>query len=210
MSWVDVLGYVASVAVFATFCMRTMIPLRYVALGSNVLFACYGAAAHIYPVLVLHAVLFPINAIRLVQMQRLVRHVRAAHTAALSIHNLLPFMQVRKFAAGEAIVRKDDVADRLYYLAEGTVEVPEFGKVLGPGDVLGEIGVFSPHRLRIASAICRTDCQVYELSEGDAKQLYYQDRSFGFAVLQLMITRLIEDSRANLTAAGAQAMGDRA
>jgi CRP/FNR family transcriptional regulator, cyclic AMP receptor protein len=208
MSWVEILGYAASAAVFATFCMRGMIPLRSVALASNVLFVAYGAVNHIYPVLVLHTVLIPINAIRLLQMQRLVRHVRAAQTEALSIHSLLPFMHLREFAAGATIVRKDEVADRLYYLAEGTVEIPEFGKVIGPGTVVGEIGVFSPHRQRIASAICRTDCQVYELSESDAKQLYFQDRSFGFAVLQLMITRLIEDSRANPAVTRPSAVSD--
>jgi len=210
MSWVEILGYAASAAVFATFCMRGMIPLRSVALGSNVLFVAYGAVNHIYPVLVLHTVLIPINAIRLLQMQRLVRHVRAAQTEALSIHSLLPFMHLREFVAGATIVRKDEVADRLYYLTEGTVEIPEFGKVIGPGTVVGEIGVFSPHRQRIASAICQTDCQVYELSESDAKQLYFQDRSFGFAVLQLMITRLIEDSRANPAAAGPSTVSDPA
>ena len=205
MSWTDILGYAASGAVLATFCMRTMIPLRGVALASNVLFIAYGAAIQLYPVLVLHLILLPINAIRLVQMQRLVRHVRAAQTQALSINSLLPFMHRRDFAAGQTIVRKDEAADRLYYLAEGKVEIPEFGKVLGPGTVVGEIGVFSPHGVRMATAICQTYCQVYELSESDAKQLYFQDRSFGFAVLQLMITRLIEDSRASLPAAGAAA-----
>jgi len=197
MSWVEILGYAASVAVLATFCMSTMIPLRVVALGSNVLFCLYGAAANIYPVLVLHAVLFPINTIRLVQMRRLVRHVRAAQTSTLSIASLLPFMRIRKLAAGETLVRKDDVADRLYYVVEGTLDVPELGRSLGPGTLVGEIGVFSPYRKRSATVICRTDCQVYELSESNAKQLYFQDRSFGFAVLQLMITRLIEDSRAH-------------
>jgi len=61
----DVLGYAASLAVLATFLMRSMVPLRLVALLSNVLFLTYGYFAHIYPVLVLHAVLLPINVARL-------------------------------------------------------------------------------------------------------------------------------------------------
>lgn len=209
MLWVDILGYAASLAVLATFCMSTMIPLRMVALGSNVLFCLYGAVAHIYPVLVLHAVLFPVNAIRLVQIQRLVRQVQAAQSSALSIKGLLPFMRSRKLAAGEVLVRKNDVADRLYYLAEGQVEIPEFGRFIGPGSIVGEIGVFSPKRLRSATVICRTDCQFYELSESDAKQLYFQDKSFGFAVLQLMITRLIEDSHVHLPVSQQTAAVDR-
>ena len=52
MTWIDFLGYAASASVLITFCMSTMVPLRTVALCSNVLFASYGAFAHIYPVLI--------------------------------------------------------------------------------------------------------------------------------------------------------------
>lgn len=65
MPWTDVLGYAASASVLATFCMRTMVPLRVVALCSNVLFALFAALTHIYPVLLLHIVLLPVNAARL-------------------------------------------------------------------------------------------------------------------------------------------------
>jgi len=62
---IDALGYAASVAVLATFLMRTMLPLRVVAIASNVLFLAYGYLAHIPPVLFLHAALLPINVMRL-------------------------------------------------------------------------------------------------------------------------------------------------
>jgi len=67
MFWVNVLGSVASASVLATFCMNTMLPLRTVAICSNVLFAAYGSLTHIYPVLVLHSILLPINCVRLLQ-----------------------------------------------------------------------------------------------------------------------------------------------
>jgi hypothetical protein len=63
MSFVDVLGYAASAAVLATFCMSTMIALRIVALVSNVLFIAYGFVDHLRPVFLLHAILFPVNAL---------------------------------------------------------------------------------------------------------------------------------------------------
>ena len=50
MFWFDVVGWVASAAVLATFCMNTMMPLRVLAIISNVLFCLFGASAHIYPV----------------------------------------------------------------------------------------------------------------------------------------------------------------
>ena len=68
MSWVNALGYIASASVLATFCMTTMVPLRIVAIASNVLFAAFGALAHVYPVLVLHTVLLPVNVARLMQV----------------------------------------------------------------------------------------------------------------------------------------------
>jgi hypothetical protein len=35
--------------------------------------------------------------------------------------------------------------------------------------------------------------RIYEITEGKAKELYFQDPSFGYAVLQLIITRLTEN-----------------
>ena|SRR5579863_1628326 len=67
MFWINLLGSIASASVLATFCMSTMLPLRAVAICSNVLFAAYGSVAHIYPVLVLHIILLPINFVRLLQ-----------------------------------------------------------------------------------------------------------------------------------------------
>jgi hypothetical protein len=59
MLWIDLVGYAASSVVLATFCMKTMRPLRILALASNVLFVVYGFFGGIYPVLILHVVLFP-------------------------------------------------------------------------------------------------------------------------------------------------------
>ena len=46
MSWVDSLGFCASFAVLASFCMTTILPLRIFALVSNILFSAYGLLAH--------------------------------------------------------------------------------------------------------------------------------------------------------------------
>jgi hypothetical protein len=67
MSDHDSLGYLASMLVLATFCMRTMVALRAVAIGSNLAFIGYAASAGLAPVLVLHALLLPINAYLLIR-----------------------------------------------------------------------------------------------------------------------------------------------
>jgi hypothetical protein len=43
-----------------------------------------------------------------------------------------------------------------------------------------------------------------ELTESKAKQLYFQDRSFGFAVLQLIISRLVENNKRLIRAGTAE------
>jgi hypothetical protein len=67
---VDALGYLGSGLVLLAFCMRSMVPLRTVALCSNVAFLAYGFALGLAPVLALHAALLPINAWRLWQAAR--------------------------------------------------------------------------------------------------------------------------------------------
>jgi hypothetical protein len=39
--------------------------------------------------------------------------------------------------------------------------------------------------MRMATVVCVTDCEVYELPESKAKELYFQDPPFGYAVLQI-------------------------
>ena len=71
MNWVEATGYLASALVLATFCMKTMIPLRCAAISSNIAFIVYGFYGGLYPVLVLHAIFLPLNAWRAIQMLRL-------------------------------------------------------------------------------------------------------------------------------------------
>ena len=66
----ELVGYLASLLVLATFCMSGMVPLRAVAIASNVAFIGYAALVDISPVLVLHAVLLPMNFYRLLQAVR--------------------------------------------------------------------------------------------------------------------------------------------
>ena len=62
---VDALGYLAAGIVFLTFCMKTMLTLRVIAIVSNVAFIAYALAAGLTPILVLHGALLPMNVMRL-------------------------------------------------------------------------------------------------------------------------------------------------
>jgi hypothetical protein len=198
--WISVLGYLASASVLVTFCMSTMIPLRVVALASNVLFASFGALAHIWPVMILHVVLLPVNTLRLIQIRRLVKGMTNAQNADLSIEALLPFMSRQTYSPGASLVRQGDPADRMFYVIKGEVEVREIGKKLGPGSVIGEIGVFARDHTRTATVDCLTECEVFELTETKAKEIYFQNPAFGYAVLQMVIARLMENVSLSRTA----------
>jgi hypothetical protein len=74
-SWIDMVGYLAAFTVLMTFCMDTILPLRGLAIASNVLFILYGIAGHLYPVLVLHTVLLPINILKIARLRPHVRRI---------------------------------------------------------------------------------------------------------------------------------------
>jgi hypothetical protein len=65
----DLSGYLASGLVLATFTMKSMRPLRWMAILSNAAFIYYALVAHIAPVMILHCVLLPLNVFRLAQIQ---------------------------------------------------------------------------------------------------------------------------------------------
>jgi len=67
MTALDGLGFLAAGLVLLTFCMKRLVPLRAIAITSNLAFILYGYRAGIQPVLMLHLVLLPVNLIRLLQ-----------------------------------------------------------------------------------------------------------------------------------------------
>jgi hypothetical protein len=73
MTWIDFVGYLAALTVLATFCMDTIVSLRGLAIASNVLFILYGIAGHLYPVFFLHAILLPVNIVKIVRFRLQVR-----------------------------------------------------------------------------------------------------------------------------------------
>ena len=64
----DIIGYIASALVLATFSMKSMRTLRSTAIASNVAFISYAVAADMRPILILHSILLPVNVVRLVQI----------------------------------------------------------------------------------------------------------------------------------------------
>jgi hypothetical protein len=195
VSFAEIAGYVAAGLVLATFSMRTMIPLRFIGIASNVAFIVYGLAGGLYPVLVLHALLLPLNVYRLVEMYRLIREVEKAEGGERGIDVLLPFMTSVSNPAGTTLFRNGDAALDMFLLTEGRIRLEEFGVDILPGEVIGEIGVFSPHGKRTATAVCVEACRLKRITRDRVRELVFQNPRFGFYLLGLIASRLVEDLR---------------
>jgi hypothetical protein len=173
---------------------RTMLPLRWLAVGSDAAMVVYGALSPSTVTLLVSASLLPINLFRAVEVTRLTRRVvRAQADADLAGLWLKPYMKPRRLKAGQTLFRKGDSANRLYLLLEGQMELADIGKRLETGRIFGEIALFSPSGLRTHTARCVSDCNVLEIHDRTVKQLYYQNPAFGFHLIELLAGRLSAD-----------------
>ena len=191
--WITVTSYVASALVFAAFFMKAIIPLRSFAIASNVFFFIYGLGAGSYAILILHAALFPLNILRVVQHVRLTKRVREAAESDPEIERLLPLMAHRKIPQGTVLFNKGDWAEEMFFLAKGRVRFPEFDKEIEPGTLFGEIALFLNDRGRTASAVCTEPCEVFALSHDQVLKLVLHDPAFGIFLTKLVAVRLHEN-----------------
>jgi CRP-like cAMP-binding protein len=155
----------------------------------------YGLVGKVYPVFVLHAVLLPLNCVRLHQMRTLIRRVREASRADLSMEWLIPLMTRQKFESGHVLFRMGDPANSMYLILEGSVRITELGVLLGPGTLVGEMGLFAPDNRRTGTALCESDVEVGAITDEKVLQLYYQNPTFGFYMFRLVLKRLLENER---------------
>jgi len=190
------LGCAAAALTLTAFLMKSMLPLRAAALASNVFFIAYGAVESLLPIVLLHGVLLPLNAVRLLQIRGLVRDIERAAAGSPVAEWLLPHMARRSAPAGTRLFSKGDPAEEMFYVHEGRVRLVEYGDVLGPGTLIGEIGLFAPDRRRTQSVVCDSDCTLYSLSQGSLYRVYYQNPSLGFHLIGLIVDRLMRDAAA--------------
>jgi len=190
--WLVIAGWIAAALVFSTFFMKTMLPLRLVAIASNVAFMAYGLLGlaygdfgRLYPIFVLHACLLPLNVVRLIELRRVIAAVRDTGGEQV-VRALAPYLSVETHQADETLFRRGEAADRLYLVQQGTVAIPEAGVTLSPGDVFGEVGLFAPHGRRTAGAVCATDCRLLTLSGPKLLELCYQDARLAISLARLV------------------------
>ncbi len=201
LSFGVVCALLGGVLTVASFMMKNMLPLRALALAANVFFVAYGWLDANVVTFLLHVTLLPVNAKRTWDIHKLIRDIESIKADAPYAEWLVPHMTRRVVRAGEVLWRKGDAANEMVYVKIGTVRLIELNEELGPGTLLGEIGLFSPDNRRMLGLECVTRCVLYSLTAEGMYMLYYQNPKLGFQVMRLAVGRLQRDSLAARAAA---------
>lgn len=191
---VQVVGLAGAALMLASYTMKAMLPLRLAALAACAFLAAYGALAQALPTLLLYAALIPINLKKTLEIRHLVKAIEGAKADTPISEWLLPHMHRRTVKAGEWLWHQGDAATEMLYLQAGQLRLVEHDALLGPGSLVGEIGLFSPEGKRTLSLRCETDCELYSLSAEAMQQLYFQSPQLGFHVMRLIVARLMHDA----------------
>jgi hypothetical protein len=192
-NWVDGIGYLGALITLGTYSMKRMVPLRIVGMCANCVFISYGLLEPVYPQLILHSILLPLNAFRLREMLQLISQVKTASQGNLNMEWLKPYMARRSIKRGDVLFRKGDLSTAMFYTVEGRYRLNEIGKEIGPGQIIGEIGLIAPDKKRTLTFEAIEDGVLLTISYSQVKQLYYQNPEFGFYLLRLIGERFFED-----------------
>lgn len=192
IDWIEVTGWLAAAFTFSAYSMKTMLPLRVVAVFANLSFISYSYAEWILPTLALHLALLPLNLTRLIQILRMRRKMRQVRRDGADLDWLRPLLKAVEMPDEAYVFHKGDPPDRIYLIDRGEIELVELGKVLGAGELFGEIAFFTEQKVRTLSARCKGPCRILTMNEDDFLKLYYQDPSFGYTMVKLVASRLYE------------------
>lgn len=195
MHWMEIFGYLGALLTLTTFSMKTMLHLRMVGIVANVAFILYGLLGSVYPVLLLHLTLLPLNVWRLRQLRRLVRDIADASSGVFSVDWLRPFTKHKTVRAGELLFRQGDVAGEVLFVLGGRFRAVEADVALQRGEVFGELGLISKDHRRTQTVVCEQDGTLLHITYDEVRQLYFQNPKFGFFFLRLAAERLTRDAK---------------
>lgn len=199
MTIIEILGYLGLLLVLASAAMRTIIWLRVLAIAASLAIIAYGIIAIRYPIAGFGVVLLLLNAWRLFEMRKLVtvtRAATAAGSAPITADWILPYMRPMAVPADTVIFRKGEAAEAMYFISSGRIRFDELDIELGEGTLFGEIGIFSDHKIRSATAKSLGPCSLLVVSAEKVRELFFQNPEFGFFLVGLITRRLSEDAAA--------------
>jgi CRP-like cAMP-binding protein len=190
---IQVLEYLALGLLLAAFWMRLPIRLRGVAIASNVAFIAYAAVDHRIALLIVNALLLPLNVLRLLELRQVLGKIKRAVDSDLSMDWLRPMMRRTRLGAGEYVFHQGDPQGDIYLVVSGIVRIVEMDVKVGAGELLGEMAVFTPRLRRTMSARCETDVEMLSMPYAQFLKIYYENPDFGIYLVRLIARRLLQD-----------------
>ena len=189
-----VFGFIGAALMVASYLMKSMLPLRLVALAANVFLVVYAAQGGSWPTVALYLAMIPINIKKVLEIRKLVHAIQSAKSDTPVAEWLLPHMKRRLAKAGETLWQRGDIATEMFFVESGSLRLVEHDETIAAGSIVGEIGLFAPDNRRTGTIVCATDCTLHSLSADGMAQLYYQNPKLGFHVLRLIVARLMHDA----------------
>jgi hypothetical protein len=186
----ELIGIAAACASLYAAYAKTIIPLRIAAIAANFLAMLYSLTHGTYPTFMLNAVLLPLNGWRLWAMLKLIRDIDRAIKTDMNVDWLLPYTRPKRFKAGDVVMECGEYATAAFYIVSGELEAVELGKTIGPGTLIGEIGLFTPDGRRTMTVRCKTEVQTAKIDYDQFKELFFQNPQFGFHLLHLIVARM--------------------
>lgn len=146
-----------------------------------------------YPACALSLAACVIDVYRALEVRRMTAGITAEISEQRTLAALTPYMSPRTFTAGESIFTRGDQGTSLYYLIEGKVMIPEVNQQIRPGQLFGEIALFTRDHCRTAGARAETQVRLLEMSSEDFIAAVRRNPDLGFYFIVLITARLTHD-----------------
>jgi len=115
-----------------------------------------------------------------------------------ALEGLRPALKVMRVAAGEAVVREGDAANRLFVLVSGEVQViknylepgAQTVDILKPGAFFGEMALLDQDSIRSASVVTSEACNFLTLERDALRAALEKNPDIAYAILRETFRRL--------------------
>ena len=103
---------------------------------------------------------------------------------AAQIAEVASLLQSQRVRSGTVIAARGDVADRMFFISDGTVEIQaeRDSVLLGEGKFFGELALIN-QRIRTMNMVAASDCQLLVLEVGALRHLMDKDPDLGRLIL---------------------------
>lgn len=194
---IQIIGYIASLLVFATFYVKRIMTLRVIAVVSNVAFISYAIGADLVPIVVLHGFLLPLNLYRIYELKRNIASF--TDTNKMDVQILKGYGKKKFYKKDEIIFDQGVESQAIYFLESGLVK--EYSdltdhwnsKEIKSGDAFGLLSYFSKDHRTFFRAQAQEDSVVYVIDHERLSELCIQSPKFGFLLMNWLASRLESD-----------------